>query len=311
MKDEDDAETGILSDREEREKKLMLLMEEEPVLYFFIALFNLFVFFCLFLGMLLDLYFLYRWKSGRGLSINIQHRPEPRWEPGDIVRVVILFLSLGYLFAIIQGVFYSLVKTDINPNFDMIMTTGVVNLGGISVILYFVTKRYGQSIRALGLTFKRSISAMFYGLTGYIALLPVLLIIMVLTMLISKIADYQPPVQPIVEVFMEEKETKVLGTGILFAAVFGPFAEELFFRGFMYGALKKRTGAIWAMVLTSALFSALHTHLVGFLPIFALGMLLAYLYERTGSLIPSITVHIAHNVAMVLLVFIMKYLKMY
>jgi membrane protease YdiL (CAAX protease family) len=45
------------------------------------------------------------------------------------------------------------------------------------------------------------------------------------------------------------------------------------------------------------------------MPIMALGVLLAYLYEKTGSIIPSITVHVIHNVGTVFMVFIAKYLN--
>jgi membrane protease YdiL (CAAX protease family) len=74
----------------------------------------------------------------------------------------------------------------------------------------------------------------------------------------------------------------------------------------MYNAAKKAMGVFWAMMLTSAIFSALHTNLAGFLPIMALGMLLTYMYEKTGSLVSSITIHIIHNLAMVFFVFLAK-----
>ena len=50
-----------------------------------------------------------------------------------------------------------------------------------------------------------------------------------------------------------------------------------------------------SMIYSSLLFAALHQSLVAFLPIFFLAMVLAYLYEKTGSLWPSITLHIANN----------------
>jgi membrane protease YdiL (CAAX protease family) len=40
-----------------------------------------------------------------------------------------------------------------------------------------------------------------------------------------------------------------------------------------------------------------------------LGILLAYLYEKTGSLVPSITVHITHNLASLFMVFLVKALN--
>jgi membrane protease YdiL (CAAX protease family) len=60
------------------------------------------------------------------------------------------------------------------------------------------------------------------------------------------------------------------------------------------------------MMITSAVFASLHAHWVGFLPILALGLLLVYLFEKTGSLVPSMVVHMMHNVGMVVLVFVVR-----
>jgi membrane protease YdiL (CAAX protease family) len=107
---------------------------------------------------------------------------------------------------------------------------------------------------------------------------------------------------------MKEKNTMFLFYTSLFTAIVGPFIEELFFRGFMYNALKKFTGIFWATMLTAAVFAALHTNVIGFFPILALGIVLAYLYEKTGSLVSSITVHMIHNLSMVMFIFLVKQL---
>ena len=108
------------------------------------------------------------------------------------------------------------------------------------------------------------------------------------------------------ELLLKEKGGAFLAYSSLFAAILGPVIEELFFRGFLYGVFKKYIGVFWSMTITAAIFAALHTHIVGFFPIMALGMLLAYLYEKTGTLVSSITVHIMHNLGMVFLVLLIK-----
>lgn len=107
---------------------------------------------------------------------------------------------------------------------------------------------------------------------------------------------------------MEEKRSRVLLFLTIFVSVFGPLVEEMFFRGFMYSAIKKRMGVLAAAFLSAAVFSLLHANIVGFLPIMALGVLLAYLYETTGSLVASMTVHILHNSAIICFVFFIKQL---
>nr|HPN66915.1 CPBP family intramembrane metalloprotease [Candidatus Omnitrophota bacterium] len=68
----------------------------------------------------------------------------------------------------------------------------------------------------------------------------------------------------------------------------------------------RRIGARNAIIAVSLVFSLLHLNIVSFFPILALGVLLAYLYERTGSIIPCIAVHVVHNTAVVFFVFLYK-----
>lgn len=82
----------------------------------------------------------------------------------------------------------------------------------------------------------------------------------------------------------------LLGVGII-----GPIIEEIFFRGFLYGGLRKRWGVLVAMIGSALFFTALHFTIDQFIPIFVLGLFLAWLYERTGSLYPGIFLHITNN----------------
>jgi membrane protease YdiL (CAAX protease family) len=75
-----------------------------------------------------------------------------------------------------------------------------------------------------------------------------------------------------------------------------PIMEEIGFRGLVYTTLRSRMGPTLAIVISAALFSALHLKSVaGFLSIFWSGLLLAYAYERYHSLLPGIVMHTAGN----------------
>lgn len=79
--------------------------------------------------------------------------------------------------------------------------------------------------------------------------------------------------------------------------VVAPLAEEVFFRGFLYGALRKRGVPIAALV-SGVTFGLAHvaSSPIGFVvPLATLGVILALLYERTGSLYPSIALHSLNN----------------
>src|SRR5204862_193057 len=77
-----------------------------------------------------------------------------------------------------------------------------------------------------------------------------------------------------------------------------PVAEELFFRGFMYGALRRPIGWVGAAIVTGLVFGLIHaggTSAVFLLPLAVLGFLLCVLYRRTGSLVPGMGVHAFNN----------------
>ena len=77
--------------------------------------------------------------------------------------------------------------------------------------------------------------------------------------------------------------------------VFAPVAEELFFRGIAFNAWLREAGRTWAYVGSAALFAAIHLSLESLLPIFLLGLALAWVYGRTGNLLAPITMHATVN----------------
>ena len=94
------------------------------------------------------------------------------------------------------------------------------------------------------------------------------------------------------------------GVWVIFSAlalaVWTPIAEETFFRGFILQGLTNRWRFTPALVVSAAVFAALHLAPALLLPVFITGLLLGFLYHRTGSLWPCIAVHAAQNLVAVL-----------
>ena len=78
-------------------------------------------------------------------------------------------------------------------------------------------------------------------------------------------------------------------------AIVAPVAEEIFFRGFIFGGLRTRFRWQWAAVISAAVFAGAHLELTFFLPAFFLGFLLAFLYEESNSIWPGMIVHMLIN----------------
>jgi membrane protease YdiL (CAAX protease family) len=84
----------------------------------------------------------------------------------------------------------------------------------------------------------------------------------------------------------------------------GPVAEEIFFRGFAYRIFRERFGVRAGVLLSAALFALIHLNPVALVPIFVMGIMLAWLYERTGSLAAPVGMHVANNVLALLFYFL-------
>jgi hypothetical protein len=85
---------------------------------------------------------------------------------------------------------------------------------------------------------------------------------------------------------------------LLVGGLLGPLAEEFFFRGFLYGALR-RLGVPAAVLLSTALFTALHPAAAGLpVPQIVGGLVFAAAYEIEKSLIVPAVVHVAGNLAL-------------
>lgn len=94
------------------------------------------------------------------------------------------------------------------------------------------------------------------------------------------------------EITREATTLALAGTA---AVVGAPIAEELLFRGYLFGGLAVRWGFWPAALLSGALFSANHLDPGSFLPFWGIGVLLAWLFWRTGTLWASMLTHFCFN----------------
>jgi membrane protease YdiL (CAAX protease family) len=89
------------------------------------------------------------------------------------------------------------------------------------------------------------------------------------------------------------------GLGVSFnliaLALIPAFCEELLFRGYAQRQFERASGAAGGILLSGILFGFYHLRPSQFLPLALLGLYLAYLTWRTGSLWPAILVHLFHN----------------
>ncbi len=87
---------------------------------------------------------------------------------------------------------------------------------------------------------------------------------------------------------------------IFLMAVLPAVFEELIFRGIILNGLKGKMGDVYAILLSAGMFAFAHGSIEQFVYQFALGVVIAWMVVRTGSLLSGIIVHFLNN-AMVLI----------
>jgi hypothetical protein len=146
-------------------------------------------------------------------------------------------------------------------------------------------------VRALGLR-KPSWSVVGWGIAG-LALSYVALGIYVGLVAVIGIDELEP-VSAIDDdsIFRNAYLVAITGIVVVFVA---PIAEEIFFRGFLIGGIARRWSLIPAVVVSAAVFAAIHVDVGSLIPFAIIGVIFAFIYLRSGNLLSSVVAHTLFN----------------
>ncbi|MDB6021469.1 MAG: abortive infection protein [Pedosphaera sp.] len=199
-------------------------------------------------------------------------------------------------------------KTDDNSLLDLILRSLSLHgpiLLGTAVFL----RASGMSWnRAFGFNVPPVGRAIMLGLAGTIVFLPVGWALQNLSLkLLTWYHVATPPQEAVNEINKAGSPANLVYLSV-FAVVIAPLAEEILFRGVIF-ALFKKIGypriAFWGSALA---FAAMHLTVSIFLPLFVFGLVLAWLYDKTGNLLASLTAHAFFNAINLGLIFYGDYL---
>ncbi len=266
------------------------------------------LFFIIVISCVLFLFRLFKFLRVKPLVKSAGSSPYPLWGLKDFFKIVVWIMFwvqvLGF-----SGEFLKLFyKTYTERGYVVISLMSSLSLDVITLIIliYWLRRHYRQSLRAVGVYKENLFEKFKIAVFNYFSFLPVIFILLLISAVYLSKYQSAPSPQLMLYFLIFEKNPWIIGLTVLFIAVIGPFVEELLFRGLLYNSLKKSIGCIQAMIATSLLFSLLHMNLIGFLPILGLSLLFVYLYEKTGSLMVSVFVHMLHNGFLILIIFILR-----
>jgi len=136
--------------------------------------------------------------------------------------------------------------------------------------------------------------SLLLGISLLISAYPTVFAVGVLTSILLKI-NPTTDVQEVMRIFENATAVTQRIPIILLAVAIAPVAEELAFRGYLYGVIKRFFGAVPALILSGILFALIHLNLPSFFPLLVLGWVFALAYELSGSLLVPMTMHALFN----------------
>lgn len=221
-------------------------------------------------------------------------------------------LLSAFLVYLIAYIFISLaigsaadaLTTGVSPEVETAISLGLQSIATLAAVAFAMARLRGvlgnwaDSLWQVGLRWIGAGKSIVWGLGGYAAALPALLSTALIWRILSEslFKDVTTPEHPLVPQISEGGIA--FAVAVVLAAIVAPVVEETAFRGMLYGALRGRVGVWVSAIVSGAIFALVHPTLPGqFLPILALGVVLAMLREKTGSLVPGIICHSLNNAA--------------
>lgn len=250
----------------------------------------------------------------RWLARFFGHRPEgrlgspplPQWSFREVTRLVFVLVLVSHLFFLIELL---LIHAFRPKQLDShLFALGNTLLMDLAAFLGACTL-FGRDGLLSRIQWNELGEKLRFGVVHYLAFLPLLVLVTIVAAMVMQFLKLKAMPQPVFTIFFSENRSSVIWWLFLLVTVAGPVAEELFFRGVLYGWLRTRIGVWKGLAVSALLFAALHGNPMVFLPIFGLGLLFGWVYEQTGSLAVPIGIHVLHNGGMLIVAFFLKSLS--
>jgi membrane protease YdiL (CAAX protease family) len=216
----------------------------------------------------------------------------PRWAPWTAV----LALIVAFGFAIVGAIAIGIVGVIFGASFDdpppavNIAATVVQDGAFIGAAVLFAHRAGGVLPAQFGIVRTRLWPGLGWMVLAYVGY-------GVLSQLWAQIVDTDAQDKLPTSLGVDESTAALVAVCVL-VTVIAPIAEELFFRGYFFGALRNWRGPWLAALLTGIVFGAIHYGSapdVFLLPLAILGFMLCIVRWRTGSLLPCIALHAINN----------------
>ena len=244
----------------------------------------------LLLGSVLAFYMAYDPYNNSMSSVENSTYPRVPWKTTDVVAGALLVILGAFALVVVVVILFE----GLDAESALALNASIGAFSGILLLTSWALGplKYRVPLRALGLRSSASKGVAQFGLP-LLVLLASLAFTGVYLIIASQLGwdILDPPELPFEPDF---SPVSLAIAGVLVIGI-GPLSEEVFFRGFALPGLARRLGPVGALMGSSLLFAIAHGSVALLIPVFFTGMLLAWLYLRTGSLLGCCLAHSAQN----------------
>nr|EEK69360.1 CAAX amino terminal protease [Bacillus wiedmannii] len=168
-----------------------------------------------------------------------------------------------------------------------------------TVVYLFCIKRYKLSWKDIGI---RKLSWRDF-LWTVVALIFLIIVSITVLMIMEKMGISFENSKT--ETVQNDKSIYAFCIAVIGAAVISPIYEEVLYRGVFYTFFRDRYGISGGVLISSIIFTVVHIPTYNTLPVnFLSGVVFAWLYEKTNSILSAMIAHALFNFIAVLLTFV-------
>lgn len=223
--------------------------------------------------------------------------------PGIRAVGVVVWLLLGYVLAnaLAVGIFWAIVPSDIsqaalNPVVLTTLLAAAIYVTSLILVVGGMWWARGWTVtsvrKRLGLAKAPHIKDAAFALMGYVPYLAFSIVLVTIIALLVPGFD----VEQAQELGFESLTGNVeFILAFIALVVLAPVAEELLFRGYLFGTLRRLMSFIPATIVVSVLFGLVHGQWNVAIDTFMLSIVMCWLREYTGSIWAAIFLHMFKN----------------
>ena len=241
-----------------------------------------------------------------------------------IVPLLLWFGAVSMVVALVQKLTPGLLGWQQIFRDNLVMSIGAV--ATMAAMMFLAHVHFARRLKGFGLNIKTIVKDFFMAIVNLLAAWPIMMAAITMTLFFAKLIsgqEYEMQQHQQLEMITEYPQLPLRIMIVFVAVVIAPLLEEMLFRGFVQTTIRsilvqssafgvrrntarstqheaRDTSCAWpAIAVSSVFFAIMHANPGHWPALFVLGVCLGYSYEKSGSSLRPIFIHLFFNASSV------------